>query len=47
MKEFDELQEKKTQVNEQYRTIFGPQQGAGMNIMNNNMNYQGGGRQQR
>jgi len=32
LKEFDELQEKKIQVNEQFRTIVGPQQGAGMNI---------------
>jgi len=46
LKEFDELQEKKIQVSEQVRTIIGPQQGAGMNITNNNMNYQGG-RQQR
>ena len=41
LKEFDELQEKKIQVNEQFRTILGPQQGAGMN-MGNNMGYQGG-----
>ncbi len=46
LKEFDELQEKKIQVNEQFRTIIGPQQGGGMSITNNNMNYQGG-RQQR
>jgi fragile X mental retardation protein len=46
LKEFDELQEKKTQVSEQFRTIIGPQQGGGMSITNNNMNYQSG-RQQR
>jgi len=45
-KEFDELQEKKIQVSEQYRTIIGPQQGVGMSITNNNMNYSSG-RQQR
>jgi len=44
-KEFDELQEKKIQVNEQFRTIVGPQQGAGMN-MASGMGYQSG-RQQR
>jgi len=42
LKEIDELQEKRTQVTEQVRTIIGPQQGAGMNITNNNVNYQGG-----
>jgi hypothetical protein len=41
-KEFDELQEKKTEVSEQFRTIIGQQQNAGMSIMNNNMNYQSG-----
>jgi hypothetical protein len=41
-KEFDELQEKKTEVSEQFRTFIGQQQGAGMNIMNTNMNYQSG-----
>ncbi|CAF3368877.1 unnamed protein product [Rotaria socialis] len=46
LKEFDELQEKKIQVNEQFRTILGPQQGAGVNSANNNVGYQGG-RQQR
>ncbi|CAF0786050.1 unnamed protein product [Adineta steineri] len=45
LKEFDELQEKKTQVNEQFRTIIGPQQGAGMNMVAG-MGYQSG-RQQR
>ena len=45
-KEFDELQEKKTQVSEQVRTIAGPQQGAGMN-MPGGMGYQGGRQQQR
>ncbi len=44
-KEFDELQEKKIQVNEQFRTIVGPQQGSGMNIASG-MGYQSG-RQQR
>lgn len=44
-KEFDELQEKKTQVSEQFRTIVGPQQGAGMN-MTTGMGYQGGRQQQ-
>jgi fragile X mental retardation protein len=42
LKEFDELQEKKTEVSEQFRTIIGQQQNAGMSIMNNNMNYQSG-----
>ncbi|CAF3041917.1 unnamed protein product [Rotaria sp. Silwood2] len=46
LKEFDELQEKKIQVSEQFRTIIGPQQTAGMNSTNNNMPYQSG-RQQR
>jgi hypothetical protein len=45
IKEFDELQEKKTQVNEQFRTIVGPQPGPGMN-MTGGMGYQSG-RQQR
>jgi hypothetical protein len=44
LKEFDELQEKKIQVNEQFRNILGPQQG--MTLTNTNMGYQGG-RQQR
>ncbi|CAF1166271.1 unnamed protein product [Rotaria sordida] len=47
LKEFDELQEKKTQVNEQFRTIIGPQQNAGMNLTNNNMAYPSGRQQQR
>jgi hypothetical protein len=46
LKEFDQLQEKKTEVNEQFRTIVGQQQTGGMSIMNTNTNYQGG-RQQR
>ena len=46
LQEFDELQEKKIQVNEQFRTIVGPQQGAGMN-MTGGMGYQNSGRQQR
>ncbi|CAF0907541.1 unnamed protein product [Adineta ricciae] len=41
LKEFDELQEKKIQVNEQFRTIVGPQQGTSMNITAG-MGYQGG-----
>ncbi|CAF2998129.1 unnamed protein product [Rotaria socialis] len=41
LKEFDELQEKKLQVNEQFRTIAGPQQGAGMNVASN-MGYPSG-----
>jgi hypothetical protein len=41
LKEFDELQEKKIQVSEQFRTIVGPQQGAGMN-MATGMAYQSG-----
>ncbi|CAF3639686.1 unnamed protein product [Rotaria sordida] len=41
LKEFDELQEKKIQVNEQFRTIAGPQQGTGMNVASN-MGYQSG-----
>lgn len=45
LKEFDELQEKKIQVNEQFRTIAGPQQGTGMNNATG-MGYQSG-RQQR
>lgn len=45
LKEFDELQEKKIQVSEQFRTIVGPSQGAGMN-MTTGMGYQGGRQQQ-
>lgn len=47
LKEFDELQEKKTQVNEQFRTMTGPLQ-TGANNQQNNMNatFQSG-RQQR
>ncbi|UJR15808.1 hypothetical protein I4U23_002738 [Adineta vaga] len=45
LKEFDELQEKKTQVNEQFRTIAGPQQATAMNFTAG-MGYQSG-RQQR
>ncbi|CAF4524049.1 unnamed protein product [Rotaria sp. Silwood1] len=41
LKEFDELQEKKIQVNEQFRTIAGPQQGTGMNVASN-MGYPSG-----
>lgn len=41
LKEFDELQEKKIQVNEQFRTIVGPQQGTSMSITAA-MGYQGG-----
>lgn len=41
-KEFDELQEKRFQMSEQYRTIASSQQGAGMNATNNSMNYQTG-----
>ena len=41
-----QLQEKKIQMNEQFRTIVGPQQGTGMN-MTGGMGYQAGGRQQR
>lgn len=41
-KEFDELQEKRLQVSEQYRTITSSQQGPGMNVTNNSMNYQTG-----
>ena len=41
LKEFDELQEKKIQVNEQFRTIVGPQQGPSMSI-SAGMGYQGG-----
>jgi hypothetical protein len=44
-KEFDELQEKKIQVNEQFRTIAGSQQGAATN-MTGGMGYQGGRQQQ-
>ncbi|CAF0850062.1 unnamed protein product [Adineta ricciae] len=46
LKEFDELQEKRSQVHEQYRTIVGPQQDATSNSTGNNQGYQGG-RQQR
>jgi len=46
LKEFDELQEKKIQMNEQFRTIVGPQQVAAMNIGSNQMSFQTG-RQQR
>ncbi|CAF3467727.1 unnamed protein product [Rotaria sp. Silwood1] len=42
LKEFDELQEKKIQVSEQFRTIIAPQQNAGMNSTNNNMAYPSG-----
>lgn len=42
LKEFDELQEKRSQMNEEFRTITGSQQGPGMNMTNNNMNYQPG-----
>ncbi|UJR30798.1 hypothetical protein I4U23_018316 [Adineta vaga] len=42
LKEFDELQEKKIQVNEQFRTIVGPQQGATINSTINNSGYQSG-----
>lgn len=45
-KEFDELQEKKIQMNEQFRTIVGPQQVAAMSIGSNQMAFQTG-RQQR
>ncbi|CAF0793531.1 unnamed protein product [Adineta steineri] len=41
LKEFDELQEKKIQVNEQFRTIIGPQ-GPNVNTTINNSGYQGG-----
>jgi hypothetical protein len=44
-KEFDELQEKKIQVNEQFRTIAGTQQGTAMNVTGG-MGYQGGRQQQ-
>lgn len=50
LKEFDELQEKKIQVSEQFRTIVGPQQGAGMNVAGGQGGSGGGyqgGRQQR
>lgn len=42
LKEFDELQEKKIQMNEQFRTIVGPQQVVAMNIGSSHMGYQGG-----
>ena len=42
LKEFDELQEKRSQMHEEYRTISGTQQGQGMNVTNTNMNYQTG-----
>jgi fragile X mental retardation protein len=45
LKEFDELQEKKIQVNEQFRTIAGTQQGTAMNVTGG-MGYQGGRQQQ-
>jgi hypothetical protein len=39
-KEFDELQERKIQMNEQFRTIAGPQQGNGMTMIGTT-GYQG------
>jgi hypothetical protein len=42
-KEFDELQEKRTQMNEQYRTIIGPTANPGMNsTVNNTIGYPSG-----
>jgi hypothetical protein len=40
--EFDELQEKRTQLAEQYRNIAGTQQGAGMNADGSTGGYAGG-----
>lgn len=42
LQEFDELQEKRTLVAEQYRNIAGTQQGAGMNADGSTGGYAGG-----